>query len=112
MEQQLIEYMQFINGLDIPFFSKYEWLRETIDFIIFFAIFLTGILAFCSLFHTVKEKQFIIESDRLVNNTEENKEKIRKDFKKYRKYLFICSLLFFITIKNKFLYKRLFSNIY
>lgn len=105
MEEQLIEYMQFINGLDIPFFSKYEWLRETIDFVIFFAIFLTGILVFCSLFHTVKEKQFIIENDRLVNNTEENKEKIRKDFKKYRKYFFIYSLLFLSLFKINFYIK-------
>ena len=110
MEQQLIEYMQFINNLDILFFSKYEWLRETIDFIIFFAIFLTGILVFCSLFHAVKEKQFIIEGDRLVNNTEENKEKIRKDFKKYRKYLFICSLLFLSLLKINFYIKDCFQT--
>lgn len=110
MEQQLIEYMQFINSLDILFFSKYEWLRETIDFIIFFAIFLIGILAFCSLFHTVKEKQFIIENDKLVNNTEENKEKIRKDFKKYRKYLFIYSLLFLSLFKINFYIKDCFQT--
>lgn len=110
MEQQLIEYMQFINSLDILFFSKYEWLRETIDFIIFFAIFLTGILVFYSLFNTVKEKQFIIEGDRLVNNTEENKEKIRKDFKKYRKYLFIYSLLFLSLFKIDFYIKDYFQT--
>lgn len=110
MEQQLIEYMQFINSLDILFFSKHEWLRETIDFVIFFAIFLTGMLAFYSLFHTVKEKQFIIENDRLVNNTEENKEKIRKDFKKYRKYLFIYSLLFLSLFKINFYIKDYFQT--
>lgn len=105
MEQQLIEYMRFINGLDILFFSKYEWLRETIDFVIFFAMFFTGILVFYSLFNTVKKKQFIIEEDKLINNTEENKEKIRKDFKKYRKYFFIYSLLFLSLFKINFYIK-------
>lgn len=105
MEQQLIEYMQFVNSLDILFFSKYEWLRETIDFVIFFAIFFTGILVFYSLFNTIKKKQFIIEEDRLINNTEENKEKIRKDFKKYRKYFFIYSLLFLSLFKINFYIK-------
>ena len=65
---------------------------------------------FCSLFHTVKKKQFIIESDRLVNNTEENKEKIRKDFKKYRKYLFIYSLLFLSLFKINFYIKDCFQT--
>ena len=105
MEQQLIEYMQFVNSLDILFFSKYEWLRETIDFVIFFAIFFTGILVFYSLFNTIKKKQFIIEEDRLINNTEENKGKIRKDFKKYRKHLFIYFLLFLSLFKINFYIK-------
>lgn len=104
MEQQLIEYMQFINNLDILFFSKYEWLRETIDFIIFFAIFLTGILAFCSLFHTVKEKQFIIESDK------KSKEQIKRYFLYFLKSFLIFSLLFLSLFKINFYIKDYFQT--
>lgn len=93
MDQSLIEYIKFLEGLDILFFNKYTVLFYSLSIGL---LLLTAILAFdfvMRFFNIVEEKQKVIE---LTKDIKEN-EKIILDYKIKRKKFLFSMLMIILT---------------
>lgn len=95
MDQSLVEYIKFLEGLDILFFNKYTVLFYSLSIGL---LLLTAILAFdfvMRFFNIVEEKQKVIE---LVKDIKENeKNKIILDYKIKRKKFLFSMLMIILT---------------
>lgn len=95
MDQSLVEYIKFLERLDILFFNKYTTLFYSLSIGL---LLLTGILAFdfvMRFFNIVEEKQKVIE---LIEDMKENeKNKIILNYKIKRKKFLFSMLMSILT---------------
>ena len=95
MDQSLIEYIKFLEGLDILFFNKYTVLFYSLSIGL---LLLTAILAFdfvMRFFNIVEEKQKVIELAKDIKENEKNK--IILDYKIKRKKFLFSMLMIILT---------------
>lgn len=95
MDQSLVEYIKFLEGLDILFFNKYTGLFYSL---LIGLLLLTAILAFdfvMRFFNIIEEKQKVIE---LTENIKENeKNEIILNYKTKRKKFLFSMLMIILT---------------
>ena len=99
MDQNLVEYIKFLEGLDILFFNKYTVLFYSLSIGL---LLLTAMLAFdfiMRFFNMVEEKQKVIELAKDIKENEKNK--IILNYKIERKK-FLLSMLMSIFIGSLF----------
>lgn len=98
MDQSLVEYIKFLEGLDILFFNKYTVLFYSLSIGL---LLLTAILAFdfvMRFFNIVEEKQKVIELVKDIKENEKNKKnKIILDYKIKRKKFLFSMLMIILT---------------
>ena len=98
MDQSLVEYIKFLEGLDILFFNKYTVLFYSLSIGL---LLLTAILAFdfvMRFFNIVEEKQKVIELAKDIKENEKNKKnKIILDYKIKRKKFLFSMLMIILT---------------
>lgn len=99
MDQSLVEYIKFLEGLDILFFNKYTGLFFSL---LIGLLLLTGLLSFdfiMRFFNIVEEKQKVIELTEDIAENEKNKTILNYKMKR-KKFLF--SMLMIILTGSSF----------
>ena len=95
MDQSLVEYIKFLEGLDILFFNKYTGLFFSL---LIGILLLTVLLSFdfiMRLFNIVEEKQKVIELAEDIKENERNK--IILDYRTKRKKFLFSMLMIILT---------------
>lgn len=89
MDQSLVEYIKFLEGLDILFFNKYTGLFFSL---LIGLLLLTGLLSFdfiMRFFNIVEEKQKVIELTEDIAENEKNKTILNYKMKR-KNFYFQC----------------------